>query len=649
MISILCSLFISYTPIALKVPYIEADGRINNYHWMRKSNSPEFINYVEAWNRYTANELKKLESETSSLLNDLKKYLPLEYSQKTFINGDYQYYTNFKVNDDLPSYFRKRGDEVELLISDLPGYVIGYHPSPDNQWTAFVVDKKGTQFGDILLFNNKTKHFITDVISNSNGSLVWNPNSKGFWYVSHNPLYRSDKVNYHQLGSLGDKTIFYEPDTQFELSLTSDNQDALFINVQSIDADEIWKLPLKKQGKTKCIFSRYENSKIAIFPTPGHPFYLINKIGSYPKLFDENFKALTAEEDIRDILILDYYIVFDKRNRGYLQLQVLNVKEGKKHEIELPSNIGKLSLLSEKDAHSFEFSFESPLHAPCFYKYNCVNNELTLVQDSKPSAYNPDNYELKREFVNDEIPLTLFYKKGNQNNAPCYLYAYGAYGVTLDPSYNPLYIALADRDFIVAIAHVRGGGELGSQWYEKGKKHKKLTSFNDLVSCAEYLIDYNYTTKMALEGGSAGGTLAAGIFNMRPDLFKVIFLQVPFVNGIKSLSDETIPFTPQEWQEWGNPKTDPEAYKIIRAFSPVDNLKKRNNNPAVAILAGYNDVQVTPEESASYAAKLSECSHNPILFQMNMNKGHLGETGQYSALEEVAPFYAFIINELKKN
>ncbi|MFN4174803.1 MAG: prolyl oligopeptidase family serine peptidase, partial [Parachlamydiaceae bacterium] len=343
---------------------------------------------------------------------------------------------------------------------------------------------------------------------------------------------------------------------------------------------------------------------------------------------------------------LKEYFLLEVRENGLPALKLLSKIHFAENKIEIP--IGKIDVrYSDYENSAFTIDFSSPIHAPNRYHYCCKRQTF-----DKPFKASSDEFEVVREFVSSNgqaIPVTIVQKKGVEKNSknPLLVYAYGAYGSSIDLSFYKPYSSLLNRGVILAYAHVRGGGEFGEPWHEAAKKEKKIATFKDLIAVSEYLIDEGYSSneRMALQGGSAGGTLAAGIINMRPDLFRVVLLEVPFVDAITDLNDPSIPYTPQEWEEWGNPQNINEL-KAIREWSPIDNIKW-GAKPAVYITAGMNDVQVPCYEPYKYFAKLKrhQAGKNPILFEL-IKGGHKGDTGRYSSIRQIAPMYAFLLNQL---
>jgi oligopeptidase B len=360
--------------------------------------------------------------------------------------------------------------------------------------------------------------------------------------------------------------------------------------------------------------------------------------------------------DIVDVEVFKDFLVLVKRIDGMLQIEVNNLKDQTSHNVPLPQDICEIGLEhnDQFDSSQLRFSYSSPISPESVFLYDMEKKKLKLLKAMNAGGFDPGKYTLERIWAQaddgTQIPITIYHKKGLERDgtSPLYLYAYGSYGITLDPYFSNILASFLERGVFCAIAHVRGGGDLGRQWYAQGSMLKKRNTFTDFINCAEHLINQGYTSseRLAIRGGSAGGLLMGAVLNMRPDLFKACLAEVPFVDVVTTMLDEALPLTTQEWKEWGNPK-EKRYYDCQLSYSPYDNTRAQNY-PALFVTAGLNDAQVSYHEPAKWVAKLLEYKTNasPLLFRINMGAGHHGSSGRYQVYAEMAPKFAFLLDQI---
>ena len=367
--------------------------------------------------------------------------------------------------------------------------------------------------------------------------------------------------------------------------------------------------------------------------------------------------AHSKDVRIESLSIQKDYLVAETRKNGLTELEIRNIRSGKSKFVTFPEPVYNAYSNGnpEYDAPTFRYGYTSLNRPTSLYEYNCDTDKSALLkQQEVPSGFNPDDYKVERIWANAadgaKVPISIVYKKGLKRNSknPALLYAYGSYGMSMDVYFSTSYYSLIDRGFVFGIAHIRGGSDLGEQWYEDGKMMKKKNTFTDFITCSEKLIADKYTSadKLAAMGGSAGGLLMGVVANMRPDLYQTIVAQVPFVDVISTMLDDTLPLTTGEYEEWGNPNEE-EAFNYMLSYSPYDNIKTQNY-PNMLITGGINDTQVLFHEPTKYAAKLRKMKtdNNILLLKINMDSGHGGATGRYDGIRETAFELAFILNRV---
>lgn len=635
-----------------EVPYLLSDRRIDPYHWMRE-NKTEFQKNSEATSELTRLTLAPLNPLIHSLILEMESKVDLEFTSPSKTVGEYVYFSDFEGKNNFPTYFRKniQTNRVEKLCNWGSKTVLNCIPSPDGRYVLFILDHEGTQFGEIVTYDTETQSTLKgEKISNNNGNVVWNEFSDGFWYSRANSVKRTDSILYHKLKTSpsSDTLTYYENDIRYEVEVINDIS-SIFILSSSIDSAELIQL---KKDELKIIIPRTNHFLVKLIPSPDNTYLLIHKgqdNGTFYRLEDNlSYTPIyRADKDyIFNAIPLKEGFIFEKRERGMPAIDILSKRNHTVVKVAVP--LGKIDIVETNyNQSTFTILHSSPIHPPDLYGFDVKKHQFDKPFNKEEKGFQITRIKADSDGV--EIPITLVHKRDLKKDGknPLLIYAYGAYGSVIDPSFCKPYSSLLDRGVVLAYVHVRGGGEFGRTWHEGAKKQNKLNSFKDLIACADYLVQEGYTCpqKMALQGASAGGTLAAGIINMRPDLFKVVLLEMPFVDAISDLSDPSVPYTPQEWEEWGNPQN-MEELGAIKEWSPIDNIKPELH-PSVYITAGENDVQVLSDEPYKYWAKLKKNQRglNPVLFEM-LKGGHKGDLGRFSSIRQAAPMYAFLLDQL---
>lgn len=676
-------------PVAQQIPqtFIEfGNERTDNFFWLKDKTNPAVIDYLNAENAYTDTVMSSSKALQEKIYNEIiGRIKEADESYPTLIKG-YNYYSRTEAGKQYRVYLRKEaiaGAKEELLF-DINKMAEGkkamrfggYAVSMDNKLAAYSYNETGS-FADYTL---KVRNLATgeDFSENISGvaSYVWANDNKTIFYITVDKALRANKVFRHTLGSSKkDELIYEEKDAKFNLGIDKSKTDQLiFIESAStttteylyIDANRPMDKPkvfiARVQGveysvyqHTKLFFIRYKDSE-----NLNGKIYELPLAGYEDKGTWREFVAHDPSIRIEGVDILKDYLVLELRKNGLSEIKYISLIDGSTKDILFPEPVYSVSLNGnpEFDATTFRYNYTSLNRPSTLFEYNLLNAETSKLKEQEiPSGFNADDYVVERLWAKasdgTEIPMAIVYKKGLKKNGknPALLYSYGSYGISSEVYYSPSYYSLIDRGFVLAIAQIRGGSDLGETWYEDGKLLKKKNTFTDFISCAEKLIEDKYTSagKLAAMGGSAGGLLMGTVVNMRPDLFNTIIAAVPFVDIINTMLDTTLPLTTQEYEEWGNPNEE-EYYKYMLSYSPYDNITAQNY-PNILATGGLNDSQVGFHEPAKWVAKLRtlKTDDNIVLLYTNMDSGHGGATGRYDRIKETAFEWAFMLNRIGIN
>jgi len=665
-----------------KVDTVNGYVRTDNYFWLRNRENPEVISYLEAENTFTEAMMKHTEPLQEKLYKEmLSRIKETDWSVPEKID-DYFYFSRTEEGKQYPIYCRKKGsletaDEVILDVNQLAtGHSfmkIGAHEqSPDHRYLAFSTDTAGSETFTLQVKNLNSGQLLPDRIPNTYYAVEWANDNRTLFYTTLDAAIRPYKLYRHILGDdpRNDVLVYHEKDDAFYLELAKTrSRQYILMNLGSNTTSEVRYLKADEAaGEFKIIHPRQHEMEYAVEHHGDRFFIVTNDDAKNFKLIEApvadpsraNWKeVLPHRTDIKvdgADAFRNHLVVYERKG-GLKQVRVLNFVTNESHYLEFPEPVYTVSAGGNPDFNTnlFRFNYSSLITPNSVFDYNLDSRQRELKKQTEVlGGYNPRLYQSERISARaadgTEIPISLVYTKGMVKKGKnfCYLYGYGSYGISMDPTFNSNRLSLLDRDFIFAIAHIRGGGEMGRPWYEDGKLLKKKNTFTDFIACAEHLIKENYTSRAGLvaSGGSAGGLLMGAVANMRPDLCKAVVAKMPFVDVINTMLDPTIPLTVIEYEEWGNPGKK-EFYDYMMSYSPYDNVAAQKY-PNILITAGLNDPRVAFWEPAKWTARLRALKkgNGRLLLKMNMGAGHAGASGRYDYLKEIAFEYAFVFDVL---
>ena len=668
------------------------DTLVDNYFWMRLSDeqkeaetpdaqTQDVLDYLNAENEYHAEVMKPTEDLQETLYEEIVGRIKQDdQSVPVKVNG-YVYYSRYEEGQDYPLTCRKKDDEngAEEVLLNMPEMakdqsyfaVGGQSISENNELMAYSVDLVSRRQYTIHFKNLVTGEKYEDEIKNTTGGITWANDNKTVFYTKQDPVtLRSNQIFKHVLGTPveQDKLVYEEMDETFGCSVYKtksrkfimiDCYQTLSTEYRFLDADNPdgeWTVFQQRERDLEYYVDHFEDNFYITTNMDAKNFRLmktpLDKTGK-----DNWTEVIGHREDVllEDIDIFKNHLVVTERKNGLIELRVINWVDMSEHYIEFndPAYAAYTYSNPEFDTDELRFGYTSMTTPGTQYDYNMNSKSKKLLkqQEVLGGKFSPDNYTSERVMVTArdgaQVPVSIVYKKGykRDGNAPMLLYAYGSYGSSIDATFSSIRLSLLDRGFAFAIAHVRGGQEMGRSWYEDGKLLKKKNTFYDFIDCGKFLVENNYTSTEHLyaQGGSAGGLLMGAIVNMEPAMWNGVIAQVPFVDVISTMLDESIPLTTGEFDEWGNPK-DKVYYDYIKTYSPYDNIEKKEY-PNLLITTGYWDSQVQYWEPAKWIAKLREykTDNNQLIMHCNMDVGHGGASGRFKRYKEVAMIYAFML------
>lgn len=670
-------------PVATKIPKeltMHGDTRRDDYYWLNNRENPEVIAYLEAENAYTKQMTSHLEDLQNDLFEEIKGRIKQQDQSVPYKYNGYYYLTRFEEGKEYPIHSRKKEnldapEEIMLNVNELAeGYdfysIGGRSISPNNKILAYAEDTLSRRIFTIRFKNLETGDLLEDVIPNTGGGAVWaNDNQTVFYATKEDATLRQYKIFRHQIGTpvSQDVEVFHEKDNTFNCFVyKTKSEKYIVIATSQTLSQEYQVLEADKPTEAfKMIQPRVRNLEYSIDHF-GDRFYIRTNLNAKNFRLMSTPESATTQENWTEVIphredvlfegfdIFKDYMVLSERKNGITQLRV-RPWSGEEHYIsfEEEAYVAGTSINPDFDSEVLRFTYTSLTVPFSTYDYNMRTKSRELLKrEEVVGGYNPEDYKSERVYVTArdgaKIPMSIVYKKSFQKDGvqPLLLYGYGSYGASMDPYFSSSRLSLLDRGFGFAIAHIRGGEELGRAWYENGKLLNKKNTFTDFIDCAEYLIQNDYTNsdKLFAMGGSAGGLLMGAVANMRPDLWKGIIAAVPFVDVVTTMLDETIPLTTFEYDEWGNPN-DKTYYDYMKSYSPYDNLESKNY-PAMLVTTGLHDSQVQYWEPAKWVAKLREMKTNqePLLLHTNMDAGHGGQSGRFRRFKETALEYAFLLD-----
>jgi len=670
-------------PVAQLKPHpitIFNDTRTDNYYWLRDRDSEEVLNYLKAENEYTSKVMAHTVDFQEQLFLEMKgRIKETDWSVPVKIDN-YYYYSRTEEGKQYEIHCRKSGsmdgsEEIlldENLIAVEQEYMnLGeFAVSHDHNLLAYSVDYTGGEDFTIFIKNLATGELYPEQITGAYYSLEWANDNQTIFYTTVDEAMRSYKLFRHGIGTdpTEDTLVYHEEDESYFLSIKKSKSHAyLFLDLESQVTNEVRYLDADNPaGEFLTIHPREYKHEYSVVHH-GDLFYILTndsalnfKLVSAPVAAPgkANWSTVIDHRDqvtINEVDVFKDHLVILERDNGLRRIRIKQLTTNEDYYIDFAEATYDLDLEENPDFNSalLRFAYSSFITPESIYDYNLSTRERELKkQDEVLGGYDPDDYETARIFATARdgktIPISILYRKGMVRNGdnPLYLYGYGSYGYNTDPRFRSYRFSIVDRGFIYAIAHIRGSSYLGRNWYEDGKLLNKMNTFNDFIDCADYLVEKKYTSpaKLAAVGGSAGGLLMGAIVNLRPNLFKAVVADVPFVDVVTTMLDETIPLTVIEFDEWGNPKEE-EYYWYLKSYSPYDNVQAIEY-PNLLITAGLNDPRVQYWEPAKWTAKLraTQTGNNRLLLKTNMEAGHHGASGRFDYLKEIAFEYAFILD-----
>lgn len=667
-------------PVARKVAHsteVHGDTLKDDYFWLREKTNPEVIKYLEDENAYTEEVMKPTKELQDALYKEMLGHIKQTDLTVPSRIGDYYYYSRTEEGKQYSYMCRKKGsmDAKEELLLDLNKLAEGntylglgtYTVSDDGDWLAYSTDTTGYRQYTLHVKNLKTGETLGEKIERT-GSVVWATDNKTLFYTTEDAVSkRSDKFWRHVVGSDKNDLLYDEKDELFDVGAgRSLDKKMIFFGAAAKTSREIRYLPADNPtGEFKVVLPRQDGHEYDVDHYKGQFYITTNKNA-------KNFRVVTAPINdpseknwkpfiehnpnvkIDGVTTFADHLVVSEKEGGLNYLRVIDMRNGKSHRIATDEADYALFMAGnpEYNTTTVRFNYQSMVTPNSVYDYDMNTRQRKLLKQQEVlGGYDAKNYEAKRIWAvardGVKVPISLVYKKGVKfdGSAPMLLYAYGSYGASMAPTFSSSRLALLDRGVIYALAYIRGGGELGEEWREQGRMMNKLNTFYDFIDCADYLEKNKYTSpsRMVIQGGSAGGLLMGAVVNMRPDLFKAVVAQVPFVDVINTMLDASLPLTTSEWIEWGNPNEKP-AFDYMIKYSPYDNIRPQNY-PSLLVQVSLNDSQVPYWEGTKFVAKLrvTKTDKNPLLLKANMGAGHGGASGRYDALHEAAFVYSFML------
>jgi oligopeptidase B len=664
--------------------------RADDYAWLRAANwqavmrnpavlDPDIRAHLEAENAYTQAAMANTEILQAALFAEMKGRIKEDDSTVPAPDGAFAYYARFVPGGEHPLFCRtpRSGGEEKVLIDGNAfarehAYfrIANVSHSPDHRFIAYATDTKGSEFFTIHVFEAETGALIGAPIINNNGSFEWAADSRTLLYVWLDEEHRPRRIFAHQLASETTDTLIYEqPDPAFFLGLgATQSRRFLLLSVHDHETAEVSVVHASDPlSPPQLVAPREPEHDYSVEHHDDRLIILTNSNGAEDYRIVEAPVETAGPEHWREIephrpgrLILDVvafkdHLVRIEREDGLPRIVIRRFADGEEHAIAFAEEAYSLGLSAgfEHDTKTLRSTYSSMTTPAQVFDYDMESRTRTLRKTQEvPSGHDPSLYVTRRVMApakdGETVPISLLYRKTTplDGTAPLLLYGYGAYGIAIPAGFSTNALSLVDRGFVYAIAHVRGGKDKGYRWYKDGKREKKVNTFADFIAAAEFLADQSFTARgrIVAQGGSAGGMLMGAVANMAPELFLGIIAEVPFVDVLTTMLDATLPLTPPEWPEWGNPIEDAAAYRTIAAYSPYDNVRAQDY-PNILALAGLTDPRVTYWELAKWVAKLRafKTDDNLLLLRTNMEAGHAGASGRFERLKEIALAYAFAL------
>jgi oligopeptidase B len=666
-------------PIAPARPHvseIHGERRTDPYHWLRGKEDPEVLDYLAAENDYTRAMMKPSETFQRALYREMVARIRETDMGVPYREGEWFYYSRTTRGRQYATYCRRRGSMKarEEVILDLNRLAKGQcylglgalDVSPDGRRLAFSTDLSG--FREYTL---RVKDLVNDEVLplevERARSVAWSTDSTTLFYVTEDDAKRANRVWRHRIGSPIHDLVFEETDARFSVGVDlSRSLGYVFITSHSATASEVRFVPadrptaspvllVPRRAEHEYYADHHGDSLYIVTNDRGRNFRLVKApVADCGEARWEEVVPHREDTMLEGVDVFARHLVLHERREGFPRFTVMSIADGDRHEIEFPEPAYSAfaGANAEFDTDLFRFAYESFVTPDSVYDYDMAARERTLLKRFEVlGGYDPAKYRTDLTYATapdgTRIPVSLVYREDRRRRGarPMLLSGYGAYGYPEMVTFSSVRLSLLDRGVTFALAHVRGGGEMGKRWHDEGRMMAKRNTFSDFIACAEHLIAEKRPApdRLVVEGGSAGGLLMGVIANMRPELFRAVVSEVPFVDVVNTMLDDTLPLTTGEYEEWGNPK-EPEAYRYMVSYSPYDNVTAQAY-PAMLVETSLNDSQVMYWEPAKYVAKLraTKTDDNPLLLRINMEAGHGGASGRYDYLREIAFTYAFIL------
>ncbi len=660
-----------------KITEINGDKLVDNYFWLREKSNPAVISHLEAENAYTDATMKPTEPLQAKLYNEILSHIIQTDENVPYRWGDYFYYTRTKEGLQYPIFCRKHQtlDGPEQIVLDVNELAKGqkfmsvgsFAPSDDGNLLAYSTDNTGYRQYTLQVKNLGSGEMFAEKIERVD-DMAWATDNKTIFYVTEDTVTkRNDKMFRHVLGTDKYDLIYEEKDELFDIGVGRSRDKAIIqLEAASKTSTESRYIPANNpDAEWKVIIPRQPDHEYDVAHR-GNFFYIRTNKGA--KNFrvvaapvsdpsEKNWKEFVAHRPAVKIegvdMFADHAVLAEWEN-GLQQIEIVDFKTNKRHRVEFPEPVYSTGVGPNREFNTtvLRYGYQSLVTPFSVFDYDMNTRKATLMKQTEvPGGFDRANYKSERVFATatdgTKIPMSVVYRRNVKldGSAPMLLYGYGSYGISIPPSFSASRLALLDRGVVFVIAHIRGGGELGEPWRDAGRMMNKINTFTDFIACAEHLVNNKYTSKdrLVIQGGSAGGMLMGAVTNMRPDLFKAVVAQVPFVDVLNTMLDASLPLTTSEYIEWGNPNEKP-AYDYMKKYSPYDNVHKANY-PAMLVKVSLNDSQVPYWEGSKLVAKLRDykTDHHPLLLKVNMGAGHGGASGRYDAYHETAFDYAFML------
>ena len=670
-------------PIAKRMPRttpVHGDTLFDDYYWLRDKSNPEVISYLEAENAYALAVMKPTEPLQETLYQEMLARIQQTDLSVPYRLGGYFYYSRTEEGKQYPIRCRKRGnlDAAEEVVLDLNQLAQGhkflglgsFEVSDDGRRLAFSLDTTGFRQYTMHVKDLASGEWLPENIAKT-GSVAWAADNATLFYTVEDEAKRQYRLYRHQLGSPveSDALIYEEKDGKFDLEMQRSRSLAvLFLTSASHTTSEVRWLPAGDALASWRLIAPRES---------GHEYYADEHAGQFlirTNRGARNFRLVTAPESDpapanwkeliphrEDVMLVGVdcfadHFVARERHQGLTRIRLCHYQGGESQNIEFSEPVYSAGPGDNPEYHAsaYRYTYNSFVTPQSVFDYDIATRQSKLLKRVEVlGGYDPSRYNSERLWATardgTRVPISIVYRKDvkHDGSAPLLLYGYGSYGLPQFAGFSSNRISLLDRGVVYAIAHVRGGGEMGKAWHDHGRMMEKMNTFTDFVDAAQYLIDQKWTSpsRLVIQGGSAGGLLMGAVTNLRPELFKAVIAQVPFVDVMNTMLDESLPLTVTEYEEWGNPH-EKAAYEYMRRYSPYDNLA-HHAYPTMLVKTSLNDSQVMYWEPAKYVARLRavKTDSNPLIFKINLGAGHGGSSGRYDALHDVAFDYAFILSQ----